>query len=225
MSIQYTKPVSGRFQDLEGQVFGRLKVVRFSHVDGRSFWVCKCSCGKEKVASAKRLLNGNTQSCGCLRLDRVLEVCMTHGNARHGRVTKEYRAWQAIIGRCSDFDDPRYGGRGISVCQRWKESFEAFLEDMGPRPSPKHSIDRFPDNNGNYEPGNCRWATAREQSQNRRSNVYAEFKGELLCYAEIARRLNVPVQRFHVWVKRYGVEKAIAVRAPLYQSGVRSRWE
>lgn len=116
----------------------------------------------------------------------------THGLSRiGGEKTPEYRAWQAMISRCErpankSFSD--YGGRGIAVCARWRESFAAFLEDMGTRPSPKHSLDRHPDNNGNYEPGNCRWATAEEQQLNRRDTI--RIGGRLLREAANAAGLN-----------------------------------
>ena len=117
-----------------------------------------------------------------------------HHNATHGCTgTPTYRAWQDMIQRCYNprrTRYPMYGGRGITVCQRWRESFEAFLKDMGTSPSPRHSIDRI-DNNGNYEPGNLRWATAKEQSRNQRRNRVLTYQGETLCIAEWAERLGV----------------------------------
>lgn len=112
-----------------------------------------------------------------------------HGMSR----TPEYRAWCNLVQRCTNPANPRfadYGGRGISVCTRWRESFPAFLEDMGPRPSASHLIDRI-DNDRGYEPGNCRWTTMREQARNKRSNVVLEFEGERVILADLRARFGV----------------------------------
>ena len=155
----------GTLIDLTGQKFGRL--IAIEKTDRRSgkgsiVWKCKCDCGKETFVSSSSLRSGNTQSCGCLNK----ELVTTHGMKN----TSEYRSWQSMKDRCynpnyNQFKD--YGGRGIIVCDRWKDSFENFFSDMGPKPSNKHSIDRI-DNDGNYELGNCKWSTAREQVRNRR---------------------------------------------------------
>lgn len=115
-------------------------------------------------------------------------------NATHRRTnTPEYRSWTAMKSRCLNARSPAYkyyGGRGIVICGQWMK-FTAFLEDMGPRPSPKHSLDRYPNTNGNYEPGNCRWATIHEQNQNRRNNVTYEFNGERVTQNDLSRRLGI----------------------------------
>lgn len=153
--------------DLTGMTFGRLTVVKRSGTSKRGdiVWACICKCGAETAVRGSNLRNGNTKSCGCFQRERASESTSTH------RLTKspEYRSWASMIARCENpkyHHFHRYGGRGIRICERWRNSFELFLSDMGPRPSLKHSLDRK-DNDGNYEPGNCRWATAKEQRLNR----------------------------------------------------------
>lgn len=176
-----------------GTVFGRLTVIG----DGEPYidkhgWKhgasrVLCECGTEKSVRNGKLQNGSTVSCGCLRLQKSVEriqLLKTHGRTK----TSEHRAWTQIKSRCSNNKDEQkyanYGGRGIQVCERWMNSFEAFLEDMGPRPSAKHSIDRFPNNDGNYEPGNCRWATSVEQCNNKRNNVLFTFYGKTMTLTQ-----------------------------------------
>lgn len=154
--------------DLAGQKFGRLTALDRALGERGSRWRCQCDCGETSVVRGILLLNGNTRSCGCLSKESSAAVCRsraTHG----GRDTPEYGVWWSMRQRC---DNPankafaNYGGRGIRVCERW-QSFENFRADMGMRPSDELSIDRI-DNDGNYEPGNCRWATAKEQRANQR---------------------------------------------------------
>lgn len=151
--------------ELTGQRFGRLLVIRRAPNRGRwTAWTCRCDCGVEKVVASTGLVQGSTRSCGCLVHEN--KAALTHGMS--GR--SEYYIWALMLQRCYNpkndhYED--YGGRGIRVCERWKKSFEAFFADMGPRPG-RMTMDRWPNKDGNYEPGNCRWATWKEQAQNRR---------------------------------------------------------
>jgi hypothetical protein len=155
-----------------GDQYGELLVLAENgSLNGRRAMLCRCTCGTEKSVMAKDLLSGNTISCGCVRLARLNDgLARTNGQWEDRRPTPEWNAWHGAKDRCYNphnrsYDD--YGARGIKVCDRWKDSFEAFFQDMGPRPSPDHSLDRT-DNNGPYELQNCRWATKSEQSANRR---------------------------------------------------------
>jgi len=152
-------------KDLIGQRFGRLKVVEFLGViKGNAHWRCECVCGKKAIAYTNKLTQGNTKSCGCLFWDNVKVSAKTHGM----RYSRPYRIWRNMRSRCENprfHKYPRYGGRGIMVCGRWLR-FENFWEDMKKGYSDDLSIDRI-NNDGNYEPGNCRWATAKEQANNK----------------------------------------------------------
>lgn len=184
--------------NLTGNRFGRLVVVQFDHMHRRStkhidsMWECRCDCGATVVRRGSLLREGKTQSCGCLKIDRT--IAQGHANRRHGMCgTPEYQAWFSMRRRCLSPSHPqwdRYGGRGIAVCDRWSYSFEAFYEDMGPRTSSRHSLDRI-DNNRGYEPGNCRWALPKTQMRNRRGNRLINIDGVTKTLSE--------------WCEDYGV--------------------
>lgn len=194
--------------DLTGQTFGRLTALEYSHraADG-SRWRCRCVCGTEKTVRAACLRNGQIRSCGCLLDEARRTNRLTHGGARRGGAkSAEYRIWTSMLTRCHNErckSFARYGGRGITVCERWRADFAAFLADVGPRPSPRHQIDRI-DNARGYEPGNVRWATAREQALNRRSNRMVTIGTETL-----------PVG---AWLDRYDTSRE------LFNGRVRAGW-
>lgn len=157
----------------EGQKFGRLIVTGKapSNRHGHSMAACVCECGNSLAVRTTSLATGNTRSCGCLFTEVAKTIRLKHGDKLERAVAPEYRAWTNMITRCTNPKHNRwqhYGGRGISICERWRHSYEAFLADVGRRPSPGHSIDRYPDMDGNYEPGNVRWATGHEQRMNQR---------------------------------------------------------
>lgn len=149
---------------------------------------CRCICGVERDVPIHTLKQGNSRHCGCLVPAMTAAKNKSHGMS----ASREYAIWCKMRDRCSNpenRDFPKYGGRGIEVCEAWQGSFEQFYSDIGPRPSPRHSIDRI-DVNGNYEPGNVRWATPREQQQNKTTNVYVELNGQKLALREACRRLR-----------------------------------
>lgn len=169
-------------RSLVGWKFGRLEVKAPAISDmSDSKWVCVCRCGKEIIASYDDLFSHRVRSCGTM--------CERHGKSG----TPEYRVWQGILQRCCNPNEPNfkhYGARGIQVCDRWFESFESFYEDMGPRPGPKYTINRR-NNDGDYTPENCHWATHGEQLQNTSRNQHIDLDGETLVLAELARRAKV----------------------------------
>ena len=179
-----------RMIDITGQRFGRLLVLeRVGLSKSRSArWLCRCDCGTEKEVDGPNLRRGLTTSCGCYGHYIIGAATRTHG--RTG--SKVHYAWCSMRRRCEDEGNPKYpiyGGRGIKVCDQW-QSFENFYADMGEPPSPAHSIDRI-DVNGNYEPDNCRWATAKEQANNQRPNHKITYNGETHGITEWSRRLGI----------------------------------
>lgn len=166
--------------DLVGQNFGRLSVLsRDGSRNSKSTWKCRCSCGNVKIISSTGLMSGKSRSCGCLQKEeqseRITKSNTVHGHnkAGTGNQSPTWNSWSSMKKRCntkSHVSYPSYGGRGIKVCERWND-FGNFLADMGERPIGK-TLDRI-DVNGNYEPGNCRWATLSEQQKNKRCHSHA----------------------------------------------------
>jgi hypothetical protein len=168
----------------QGQQFERLTVLGRSEKQDRfgAIYVrCRCTCGNEVVVRLNSLRTGNTRSCGCISTEIRVSRNTTHGLSK----MPEYDIWCGMIKRC---ENPReqswkyYGARGIKVCGRWRTSFAAFYEDMGPRPTQRHSIDRE-DNGGDYEPSNCRWATPEEQASNKRTEN--QLRGSMVSNSKL----------------------------------------
>jgi len=196
-------------EDLAGRIFTRLKVLY--HV-GAPGWKCQCVCGKEVNATRCDLLRGRAKSCGCYRIDKLREQATTHALSK----IPEYRIWAGMIERCCRTTNPsyrHYGGRGICIYEGWRNDFKAFFECLGPRPSPRHSLDRYPNNNGNYEPGNVRWATPEQQGRNKRNNVVFQIDGQSMTAEEVSSRLGFSRSTSLLYRLRNGwsVEDAITI--------------
>lgn len=177
-----------RLIDLTGRKFSRWTVIRRGENIGvKPGWFCKCECGNTETVLGHSLKSGTSTSCGCAHIDAI---------TKHGMIgTPTHRSWTSMKSRCNNEKSPgfhRYGGRGIKVCERW-EIFENFLEDMGERPE-NTTLDRI-DNDGDYEPGNCRWATHKTQARNNSRNKRFRYKGKIKTVTEWCEVLNVPVER------------------------------
>lgn len=179
-----------QFIDLAKQRFHRLTVIRRScdYRRGIPQWLCKCDCGKQTIVRGGQLTTGNTKSCGCLNVDVHRKVCLDR-NTTHGLAgSPTHNCWVNIKQRCENpkaSGYSKYGAKGIRLCDRWR-SFENFLADMGERPTGM-TIDRIENSKG-YEPGNCRWATQRQQQNNRSNNTHITFNDETLTIMEWSRR-------------------------------------
>lgn len=193
-----TQPLlKGNFQNLTGVRFGKLTVINFAGQttspsgSKRTIWNVKCDCGSAIKCDAGHLRSGSKDNCGCVV--KYGQHTITHGASIGGRPTSEYNIWSSMKARVSNPKSCHfalYGGRGITVCERWKNSFEAFLADMGPRPSKSHSIDRI-NTDGNYEPSNCQWSTPLQQNNNRRCNIILTYQGITLTASQWALRLSI----------------------------------
>lgn len=168
--------------------------VRKSDRTGYGWYRCSCPARTEREQRNHDVTSGHTKSCGCQMAQSVSIRLTKHGHTHKGKKSTEYRTWRSMYGRCHN---PRhmyyhnYGGRGITVCERWRDSFAVFLADMGLKPSTKHSIDRI-DNDKGYEPGNCRWATRKQQARNSRTARIISYAGRSQCVAAWAEELKIP---------------------------------
>lgn len=188
---------------------------------GRSaiYWRCKCDCGKMIVIAGSALRSGLTRSCGCF-----LKETRKSANTKHGGVgNRIYNIWLNMRVRCNDPSSPayaNYGARGIKVCDQWQNSFDQFRSDVGNPPSSKHSIDRFPRNDGNYEPGNVRWATAAQQGRNTRVAVFLDLDGERINLADAADRFGIRYDTLHNRIKTgWTVKQALNLEPRLRPRG------
>lgn len=212
------KQAHGRFIEMTGRRFGRLKVLRLAEQRiGRDLgWVCACDCGATLNVRGAFLRRGVTKSCGCYHRDRLKTDSLKHGHTIGHKISPEFVAWCSMKQRCLDSNCksyPRYGGRGIRVALEWVNDFEAFYRAVGPRPSPKHTLDRI-SVNGHYEPGNVQWATQKQQQRNRTNNRLITANGVTKCQSQWAAELGVPDGVIHKRLKR-GWPPERAVSEPL----------
>jgi hypothetical protein len=175
----------------------------------RGFWACRCDCGREKIADSYNLRRGHIVSCGCGINSRVADPVETK---------PEWHCYMSMLDRCRNTKSKNYrrwGAMGVRVCERWQKGFWYFFADVGPRPSPGHSLDRFPNRSGDYEPGNVRWATRKEQQRNLRTNKVIEFRGERRTMAEWAEviGINYRTLKGRLGRQRWSVERALTTPA------------
>lgn len=196
--------------DLTGKVYGQLTVISQNTDSGKeNFWLCLCSCGKTKSFLGGKLTRKSIRSCGC---SCIRKVSGTHNETRGGLHTKEYCAWARTKAKCNvptHHAYKWYGARGIKICDRWMNSYENFLADIGRAPSPKHSLGRI-DNDGDYEPSNCRWETTQQQANNTRRNRYIEYNGQRKTITQWGRELGIDIEklRWRIVTYNWPVEKA-----------------
>lgn len=201
--------------NLVGKVFGLLTVVgrADNSASGHPRWHCSCACGKSPVVIAQSLRDGRSRSCGCdsARLAKATPRPIKHGQSK----SVEYHVWSTMKRRCLSPDHDSYsdyGARGITVAPEWIDDFNAFLNYVGPRPTPKHSIDRYPNNNGNYEPGNVRWALPIEQQNNKRNNFMVDLADGSRPLQEVARSEGINANNLRSRLKR-GASPEQAIQA------------
>lgn len=196
MANQHSTP------SLVGQQFNSLKVIqKLEPRNGKQYWKCLCVCGRFSEVYTNRLRSGHTKSCGCGK------ARTTHRLSK----TPEYSVWAKMLQRCQNDKSQQYkhyGQRGIKVCDRWHK-FENFIADMGVRPSPLHSIERK-QNDGDYCPENCLWATLKEQRRNTRRNRFITFNGEILCVEDWAIKLGISPSGMAHRLKNWALEKALS---------------
>lgn len=219
MTYSNSKPTHGGFKDIAGNRYGRLTVVGYDGKRGKGhFWKCLCACGNFRIVRRGDLTMNRTKSCGCLRKEKSAangKKAFVHGGrSRSEPPTPEYTSWLSMKARCYKITAdsyPNYGGRGIKVCDRWLNSFEAFLEDMGSKPTPQHQIERI-DNDRDYEPNNCKWATPKEQGRNKRNNHHLTFGGETMPMSAWAERVGLPYNTLKLRLRNgYSIEKALTM--------------
>lgn len=212
--------------DISGQRFDRLIVVsRVGTASGQATWNCACDCGAEVVTTGRNLRSGHTRSCGCLSremsAERAKAAFTKHGHFTGRKSSQVHNSYQAMIARCTDPNHPafaRYGGRGITICKRWREGFDNFLADMG-EPAAGNSIDRI-DNDGPYSPENCRWATDEDQNNNASRNRIITHDGMTLTLAQWSDRTGIPYVTLR-WRLNAGWDVAKAFATPIRPKATR----
>ncbi len=202
----------------EGDKFEKLTVISEQfRCDGRSYVLCRCQCGKVRRFGTDHLKSGHTRSCRCATR------AIRHGHASDTSRSPTYQSWAGMKQRCLNpkcREYKNYGGRGITICPRWIDSFEAFLTDMGEMPEGKTSIDRYPNCNGNYEPENCRWANAKEQNTNTRATILIEIDGQAKCLKDWCRETGIKYTTARHRIK-VGMNPVAAIT---FKSAQRGRW-
>lgn len=177
-------------KDITGKRYGKLIALRVDeNRTDTTHWICQCDCGNVKSVSMHSMGKGNSKSCGCIRSESIKERLTKHGDHKK----KEYTTWQNIKSRCNNPNNPRYmdyGGRGITMCKSWSDSYETFLLDMGHAPSKQHTVDRIKNNEG-YSKENCRWATPSEQSNSKRNTRYVLFEGRLTTIRDASIKTGI----------------------------------
>lgn len=192
-----------------GDTYSQLTVIAAApRKNGRNYFQCRCSCGNTLAVEKHKLVSGHTRSCGCYKIRLIKERSITHGRSR----SRVYGIWIQMRDRCNNPENnnySRYGGRGITVCERWENNFDAFLNDMGEPPT-EYQLERI-DNNGPYSPDNCRWATHQEQCNNRTTTLYFTYKGMNKSAAEWAREVGMGYNTLRNRIVNLGwpIEKAM----------------
>ena len=205
----------GKLIDMTGKKFGRWTVIERSDNSkrGNAQWICKCDCGTTSIVRGDLMRIGHSTSCGCIATEKLVRYSTKHGDTRDSGWAREYKVWSHIKQRCLNPKDSHYkyyGGRGICICDRWLNSYVNFLVDMGRCPK-SLTIERI-DNDGNYEPGNCKWATQKEQVRNRSNNVWIEFDNKRMIQTDWLRELGVTWGKWNYWLKQGFSEGALITR-------------
>lgn len=212
-----------RIGDLTGQKFGRLTVVRFYGQDKykKFTWMCECDCGNTSIVSGSELINGRILSCGCLRKERIIEAKTTHGMS-HSEVYAEYRNMKNRCYNEQAHNYKYYGGRGIKMCDRWRDDIREFYNDVSSLPNFRekgYTLDRI-NNDGNYEPGNVRWATASEQMINRRPvtrTLIYEYGGKMRTLKEISNIIGISYKTLSYRIRDLGWDPETAFNTPIQE--------
>ena len=222
MPTHYYAPKNWRAKDISSQKFGLLTVLRCAETRrGTLHWFCLCECGNTTIVSGKLLRNGHTRSCGCL-----IVVATIQRNTKHGKSKSlEYVAWRNMLSRCYDIkkrEYKHYGGRGITVCDSWKYSFDIFFVDMGIKPDTKHTLERR-NNNAGYTPDNCYWGTRKEQARNTRTNRLITYNDTTQCLSAWEEQLGFPANIIRKRLQRgWAIEKALTTPSDQAQRQVRT---